>query len=69
MSTVPDLIPFEDFEHRVPGLSRPALNRLAREGRAPTPVRWGARGSRLLWRREEIDRWIEARLARPARGV
>ena len=61
------LIPFSEFEVRLPGVSRRTLERLALEGSFPRFVRLTARGE-PLWDATAIERWLADKLAAIAEG-
>ena len=46
---------------RVTGLGRSTIYRLIADNKFPCPVRLGPRA--VAWRRSDLDRWSEARLA------
>jgi len=52
-----DLLYIEDVERRL-GASRDAVRSMMRRGHLPRP---GRLGRRLVWRRDEFDRWLEER--------
>ncbi len=58
--TTPELIVADEIAQRIP-YSQNQLRRLEAQGTFPKRVRIGA--NRVAWVREEIDQWIEARMA------
>lgn len=58
--TKPELIVADEIARRIP-YSQNQLRRLEAQGDFPKRVRIGA--NRVAWVREEIDQWIEARMA------
>jgi prophage regulatory protein len=60
LSTTPELIIANEITQLIP-YSQNHLRRLEAQGNFPKRIRIGA--NRVAWLREEIDRWIEARVA------
>ena len=60
LSTTPELIIANEITKLIP-YSQNHLRRLEAQGNFPKRIRIGA--NRVAWLREEIDRWIEARVA------
>lgn len=58
----PDLVTFEDWSERTPGLSLRTVRRLMAQNRWPHAVRLSPSGP-LLWSKVQIDRHLEAVLA------
>ena len=60
LSTTPELIIANEITQLIP-YSQNHLRSLEAQGNFPKRIRIGA--NRVAWLREEIDRWIEARVA------
>ena len=60
LSTTPELIIANEITQLIP-YSQNHLRRLEAQGNFPKRIRIGA--NRVAWLREEIDHWIEARVA------
>ena len=59
-NTTPELIVADEIAQRIP-YSQNQLRRLEAQGGFPKRVRIGA--NRVAWVRQEIDQWIEERMA------
>lgn len=59
-NTAPELIVADELSLRIP-YSQNQLRRLEAQGSFPKRVRVGA--NRVAWVRQEIDQWIEERMA------
>jgi prophage regulatory protein len=59
LSTTPELIVADEMAQLIP-YSQNHLRRLEAQGNFPKRIRIGA--NRVAWLREEINRWIEARV-------
>jgi prophage regulatory protein len=56
-------IRFLEVQKRVGGASKPTIYRWMQRGTFPRPYPLDDRGHSVAWREEQVDAWIDARIA------